>query len=125
VESDPIGLRSGFDTYSYVGASPLFFVDPYGLDFVDWIKGRLQGWLGGKVKQTEVDAVGRILGAKCAQNCQRFRAPRDKAEIATDICIDLQPGVQADIYTGNKVLQSCVKNCLEFVAKECPCAKGH
>lgn len=31
VESDPIGLSGGLNTYSYVGAKPLALADPYGL----------------------------------------------------------------------------------------------
>jgi hypothetical protein len=32
VESDPIGLAAGVNTYSYVGSNPLLYVDPLGLD---------------------------------------------------------------------------------------------
>ena len=32
MQSDPLGLEAGFNTYTYVGSNPLRAVDPYGLD---------------------------------------------------------------------------------------------
>ncbi|WP_353327979.1 RHS repeat-associated core domain-containing protein, partial [Chitiniphilus shinanonensis] len=36
ITRDPIGLRGGINTYSYVGGKPLLYIDSLGLDAIPW-----------------------------------------------------------------------------------------
>ena len=131
IESDPIGLNAGTNTFSYVAGAPLRYSDRLGLDFFDWLGEKwrdFRGKMGGDVgKDFSADMIGRLQGAKCAKNCQRFQARRDKNEIATEICLELMPHVQGDPIAGNTVLQKCVEHCVRLLGENCKtgdCQKG-
>jgi len=49
IESDPIGLQAGTNTYGYVAARPIVFGDPFGLDAVGQAIGRGVGAWGGRI----------------------------------------------------------------------------
>jgi RHS repeat-associated protein len=120
LQSDRIGLGGGTDTYSYVGQAPLLRTDRLGLDFMDWWRRFWRGRWRGLGRDAASDAIGTVTGAQCATNCQAFRAPRTKEDVATDICYQLNPGIDKDP-TGNgiKILQSCVENCLRLLPENC------
>src|SRR5262245_24413332 len=116
-KSDPIGLVGGLNSYGYVQASPLRFIDPKALSALgDWIGEQWGKWWGGKPgdngKDFSVDQIGRIQGAQCAKQCHRFRNSSDNFVTASEICFELMPGTQADILSGAAVLNSCATHCV-------------
>lgn len=61
VESDPVGLRSGVNTYTYVLGSPLSYFDPFGLD-VEVCSQPAFGWMPVDHQWIKTDSVEAGMG---------------------------------------------------------------
>jgi RHS repeat-associated protein len=91
VESDPIGLEGGLNTYLYAGANPLRNADPLGLKWVPCpnISRGAECWVPDPV----VDKIPRCATAECAAGVlpnRPFRNPskEDYADFLADLSAD-------------------------------------
>jgi RHS repeat-associated protein len=122
VQSDPIGLLGGLNTYGYVRQDPLRRIDSLGLaaikaGFFDWGKEKKKA-PGKLIEDQTVDQIGKQFGNICGRQCLKMRnSRRIEGDVALELCLELIPPGLLATPKGSDILLSCQETCLE-VAKE-------
>jgi len=117
VESDPIGLRGGLNTYAYVRANPISSIDPLGL-----VSQGEAGYLGGLLQKGAKDLIKNLVDRlglpstagqdAAAELCGKFkgRKPINLWQECTDVCVTRQQ--QTTLTSG--WLNKCIDACQEY-----------
>ena len=123
MQSDPIGLVGGLNTFLYVRADPLRLVDLTGEaigglpsqppeDLLKKFPGKFGQGLSAK-------GLGTWYGIQCAQRCT-WSGPKWVVANAQMICLEIIPAINLATPQRNDILFSCEKTCEEHAPKICP-----
>ena len=123
VESDPIGLGGGLNTFLYVRADPLRLVDLTG-EAIGGLPSQppedlLKKFPGRFGQGLSAQGYGIWYGLQCAQRCT-WSGPKWVVDNASMICLEIIPAIALSTPQRNDILFSCEKTCKEHAPKICP-----
>jgi RHS repeat-associated protein len=113
IQSDPIGLRGGINTYEYVRSRPTTLTDPLGLDSA-W--DRFREWSGKKFWEDIFDSAGRVAGKLCARSLPCFSVKEKWGYTGNP---DIEEFCHKNLPPGPTWIAECRNTCVANMKKKC------